>query len=346
VHFPTLKVSETVDFATSTKLPKTRPDDLADPEDWRAHTRDSILSSLGISHTADTIVGDEFVRGVSGGERKRVSLAEVMAAQAPLQCWDNSTRGLDASNALDFAKVLRRTANEQLRTIIATLYQAGNGIYSQFDKVLILVEGREIYYGPRAEARQYFEDMGFVCARGANVADFLTSVAVPTERMVKPGFEGSVPNTAEEFEQAYKQSKMFARMQKEMAEKTNEELAREIEDLKAARHLEKNRTFGWLSRDDSPYQVSFGRQVLACTKRLATTIRNLLSVKIFLTTLQAIPDSLGRPLVQRAEDRLLDSHGPCHRQSRIPHLTRQRRRLHALQCAVLPHPTLLFERLV
>ncbi|GKU09942.1 unnamed protein product [Fusarium langsethiae] len=211
VHFPTLKVSETVGFATSAKVPKTRPQHLSSKE-YVDETSTGILEDLGISHTKDTIVGNEYVRGVSGGERKRVSVAEVMSTQATVQCWDNSTRGLDASNALDFARVLRKHADEQQRTIIATLYQAGNSIYDQFDKVLVLAEGRQIYYGPSAEARQYFENMGFKCPSGANIADFLTSVTVHTEREIRPGHEATVPHTAQDFEKRYKGSEMFQRM--------------------------------------------------------------------------------------------------------------------------------------
>ncbi len=70
-----------MDFAAGTKLPKTRPPELADAQAWKNHNRDSILESLGLGHTHDTIVGDAYIRGVSGGERKRVSLAEIMATQ-------------------------------------------------------------------------------------------------------------------------------------------------------------------------------------------------------------------------------------------------------------------------
>lgn len=72
-----------------------------------AEVSETLLRMLNISHTKQTLVGDEFVRGVSGGERKRVSIAEMMATRARVQCWDNSTRGLDASTALDFVKSLR-----------------------------------------------------------------------------------------------------------------------------------------------------------------------------------------------------------------------------------------------
>ena len=192
-HFATLKVAETMEFATSAKLPGTRPHDLQDGKAYTAHQTETILKSLNIAHTSGTVIGDEFLRGVSGGERKRVSLAEILASSAPVQCWDNSSRGLDASNALDFAKLLRKAADEEQKTILATLYQAGNGIYNQFDKVLVLAEGRLIFYGLASEAKSYFEDLGFVCAPGANVADFLTSVSVPTERQIARGFEDRPP---------------------------------------------------------------------------------------------------------------------------------------------------------
>jgi ABC-type multidrug transport system ATPase subunit len=64
------------------------------------------MAMLGLSHTINTRVGNDFVRGVSGGERKRVSIAEATLSGSPLQCWDNSTRGLDSANAL-----VRRTSN-------------------------------------------------------------------------------------------------------------------------------------------------------------------------------------------------------------------------------------------
>ncbi|KAK4545939.1 hypothetical protein LTR36_002503 [Oleoguttula mirabilis] len=268
VHFPTLAVSEAVGFASATKLPATRPDSQQSANSYIESETDAILSSLGIGHTRDTLVGDEFVRGVSGGERKRVSLAEVLATQAPLQCWDNSTRGLDASNALDFARLLRKAAREKSKTIISTLYQAGNGIYDQFDKALVLAEGREIYYGPTSEAKTYFEDMGFVCTPGANTADFLTAVAVHTERQIAPGYEGRVPNTAAEFETRYKRSALFQRMTAQIESmQSDEALAREIKDLERARELEKNRTFKFLSREQSPYHVSFPKQIAACLRR-------------------------------------------------------------------------------
>ncbi|KAJ5688476.1 hypothetical protein N7536_011095 [Penicillium majusculum] len=150
IHFPTLTVDQTIKFALRNKTAAERPEGMS-REGFVEKTRDEIRSSLGILHTKRILVGNEFVRGVSGGERKRVSLAEVMAGQFRAR----------------FSKSLRSIADEQRKTIIASLYQAGNAIYDQFDKVMVIVAGRTIYYGPRHLARPYFEEMGFVCGRGA-----------------------------------------------------------------------------------------------------------------------------------------------------------------------------------
>ena len=81
LHFPTLTVNRTMKFALRNKIPKGRPEELADPNNFVLEKRNEILDSLGIGHTKKTKVGNEFIRGVSGGERKRMSLAEVLAGQ-------------------------------------------------------------------------------------------------------------------------------------------------------------------------------------------------------------------------------------------------------------------------
>lgn len=120
-----------------------------------------LLKMFGIEHTANTKVGNEFIRGVSGGERKRISIAETLATSAALSSWDNSTRGLDSSTALDYVKSLRLLTDLIGRTNIVSLYQASDNIYELFDKVCVIDEGRMIYFGPAQAAREYFEGLGY-----------------------------------------------------------------------------------------------------------------------------------------------------------------------------------------
>ena len=120
---PTLTVAQTLAFALSTKTPGSRgrlPG--ISSQEYDAGAQEILLKMLNISHVSETLVGDEFVRGVSGGERKRVSIAEMMSTRAPVQCWDNPTRGLDASTAFDFVKGLRIMTDVFGQTTFVTLY--------------------------------------------------------------------------------------------------------------------------------------------------------------------------------------------------------------------------------
>lgn len=169
LFYPRLTVGQTMDFATRLKTPMHLPSGSKSVDEYVAETKQFLLESMGIAHTAETKVGNEFVRGVSGGERKRVSIIECLATRGSVFSWDNSTRGLDASTALEWAKAVRAMTNVLGLSSIVTLYQAGNGIYNLFDKVLVLDEGKQIYYGPAAQAKPFMEELGFVYTDGANI---------------------------------------------------------------------------------------------------------------------------------------------------------------------------------
>lgn len=112
-----------MDFATRLNVPNTLPNGVKDSEEYRKKFKGFLMDSMGISHTDDTKVGDAFVRGVSGGERKRVSIIEALATRASVMCWDNSTRGLDASTALEYTRALRSMTDTMGMATVVTLYQ-------------------------------------------------------------------------------------------------------------------------------------------------------------------------------------------------------------------------------
>jgi hypothetical protein len=177
--------------------------------------------------------------------------------------WDNPTRGLDSKAAVEFARMLRREADQNEKTIITTTYQAGNGIYDEFDKVLVLAEGKVTYYGPRSMAREYFESLGFICPKGANIADYLTSVTVLTERVVRPGWEEKVPNTPEEFEALYHSSSIYTTQMDSM--ELPEKLSHETEDLEVTVSAEKRKQH--FPRPQSVYTAGLRSQIASCTVR-------------------------------------------------------------------------------
>lgn len=127
-HFPQLSVGDTLSFAARARAPSNRLDGVS-REQWADHMRDVTMAVLGLSHTINTRVGDQYIRGVSGGERKRVSIAEAILSGAPIQCWDNSTRGLDSANALEFVRTLRNGAEATGSAAIVAIYQASQSAY-------------------------------------------------------------------------------------------------------------------------------------------------------------------------------------------------------------------------
>ncbi|KAL4990726.1 ABC-2 type transporter-domain-containing protein [Aspergillus falconensis] len=263
LFFPSLTVGETMDFATRLKVPFRLPNGVESPEAYREEYKKFLLQSMGISHTVGTKVGNEFIRGVSGGERKRVSIIECLATRASVFCWDNSTRGLDASTALEWTKAIRAMTDVLGLATIVTLYQAGNGIYDLFDKVLVLDEGKQIYYGPMTQARPYMEALGFVCREGSNVADFLTGVTVPTERKIRPGFEARFPRNADAMLDEYNKSAVKADMTSEYNYPDSEYAKVRTEDFKQAVAEEKAKQLP----KSSPFTVDFMNQVKICVMR-------------------------------------------------------------------------------
>lgn len=263
VFFPDLTVQQTADFATRMKVPFRLPTENETPEEYQKRSRDFLLRSMGIAHTMDTKVGNEFIRGVSGGERKRVSIIETLATRASVYCWDNSTRGLDASTALDFTRAIRALTDVMGLASIVTLYQAGNGIYNLFDKVLVLDEGQQIYYGPMEEARPFMEDLGFICSDSANVGDFLTGVIVPTERRIRPGYENKFPRSAKEIRSAYDKTSIRSQMEAEYDYPHSEEAKALTADFRESVTWEKNKNLPKRS------QLTVGpmQQIAACVKR-------------------------------------------------------------------------------
>jgi ATP-binding cassette, subfamily G (WHITE), member 2, PDR len=149
--------------------------------------------------------------------RKRVTIAEAALAGAPLQCWDNSTRGLDSANAIEFCRNLRVSAEFTGTASVVAIYQAPQSAYDIFDKVSVLYEGEQIFFGKTTDAKAFFVDMGFECPEQQTVPDFLTSLTSPNERRARPGFEGRVPTNPTEFVAAWKKSPEYTKLQEEIA---------------------------------------------------------------------------------------------------------------------------------
>lgn len=271
VHFPTLTVRQTLEFALQSKTPKRYQDRI--PRYLEIYGR-----VFGMSHTMNTLVGNEYIRGVSGGERKRISIIESLATDSSVTCWDNSTRGLDASSALDYARSLRIMTDTCGKATLLTLYQASDAIYELMDKVLLIDEGRMLYQGPANQAKRYFEDLGYECAEMQTTSDFLTSITVPERRRFRAGWEDRAPKGPIELETAFRQSFAYKNVQRSVENYDDQRVSGKangngscrtgsecdsVEEFKKNIQSDKSRFVS----SKSPYTISLFRQVVLCAQR-------------------------------------------------------------------------------
>lgn len=293
-HFPMLSVGETLTFAANARSPRILPGGVK-RSDFSNHHRDVVMAMYGISHTVNTRVGDHYIRGVSGGERKRVTIAEATLSSAPLQCWDNSTRGLDSANAIEFCKTLRLQSDLFGQTSAVSIYQAPQSAYDLFDKVLVLYEGRQIFFGAADAAKDYFVNLGFECPARQTRPDFLTSMTAPSERIVRPGWEGRAPRTPDEFAARWKSSKEYQILQAEIEQYNNDHPVNGPDADAFRAHKQLTQAKG--QRVKSPFTLSYAQQVALCVWRgwrrligspgltifsiLANTIMNLVISSLF-----------------------------------------------------------------
>lgn len=135
-----------------------------------------IIDNLLLGNAADTIVGNDLLRGVSGGERKRVTSAEMMMARRPLAFYDQISTGLDSSATFDICRRITGVARVMETTPIVALLQPPPEVYDLFDEIMILAMGYVVYHGPRENVLPYFSSIGFDCPDDRDIADFIQEV--------------------------------------------------------------------------------------------------------------------------------------------------------------------------
>ncbi|XP_077061406.1 broad substrate specificity ATP-binding cassette transporter ABCG2b [Siphateles boraxobius] len=179
----TLTVRENLLFSGNLRLPR-KQYSTADKE----KKVESIIQELGLEDCADTKIGTEFIRGVSGGERKRCSIGMELITSPSLLFLDEPTTGLDSNTANSIISLLHRLSRGG-RTIIFSIHQPRYSIFRLFDHLTLLHKGETVYAGPAGKAMDYFQSLGYECEAFNNPADFFlditngeTSPSMPTEK--------------------------------------------------------------------------------------------------------------------------------------------------------------------
>nr|KJB14993.1 hypothetical protein B456_002G153900 [Gossypium raimondii] len=170
VLFPHLTVKETLTYAALLRLPLTLT---KQQKEKRAL---DVIYELGLDRCQDTMIGGSFVRGVSGGERKRVCIGNEIIINPSLLFLDEPTSGLDSTTALRTVQTLQDIA-ETGKTVLTTIHQPSSRLFHKFDKLIVLGKGSLLYFGKASEATDYFSSIGCSPLIAMNPAEFLLDLA-------------------------------------------------------------------------------------------------------------------------------------------------------------------------
>ncbi|KAJ4749521.1 ABC transporter G family member 36 [Rhynchospora pubera] len=137
---------------------------------------DYIIKILGLDICADILVGNDMIRGISGGQRKRVTTGEMLVGPAKVLFMDEISTGLDSSTTFQIVNSIRQSIHILQGTALISLLQPAPETYDLFDDIILISDGQVVYHGPRDNVLEFFESMGFKCPDRKGVADFLQEV--------------------------------------------------------------------------------------------------------------------------------------------------------------------------
>ena len=170
VLYQHLNVFETLLFTALLRLPKSLT------REEKVEHVEHVIAELGLTKCRNSMIGGPLFRGISGGEKKRVSIGQEMLINPSLLLLDEPTSGLDSTAAHRIIKTLKGLASGG-RTVITTIHQPSSRLYYMFDKVVLLSDGTPIYYGLTSVALEYFSSIGFSTSITVNPADLLLDLA-------------------------------------------------------------------------------------------------------------------------------------------------------------------------
>lgn len=164
---PFLTVRETLRFAAGLRLPSYIS------KEEKCLRSEEVLLKMGLKDSANNLIGNDMIKGISGGEKRRVSIAIQILTNPQILLLDEPTSGLDVFTASSIVEVLQGLANEG-RTIILTIHQARSDLFDRFRNVLLLAKGGSpVYAGSTKEMLGYFGKHGYHCPQHTNPADFV-----------------------------------------------------------------------------------------------------------------------------------------------------------------------------
>ena len=211
-HLPFLTVEETVKFAHENACCLPEGENGREVYDEKVS---KVIELLNLDGCKDTIIGNDLIRGVSGGEKKRVTIAEALVKNARVLCMDEVSTGLDASVTFNIISGLKAWAQRTQGTCIIALLQPTPEVVSLFDDVLLLKEGAPVYHGPMESVASHFKSLGFTppaANSGADLADWLISLLVsPKEALANAGTKltSEIPTEVDDLIEAWRDTEAY-----------------------------------------------------------------------------------------------------------------------------------------
>lgn len=168
----TMTVRECIEFAAEFKV--------RGGKEERRERVDDLIRRLKLERCQNTPIGGQFLKGVSGGERKRTSIAFELVNDPAVIFLDEPTSGLDSFTAYVLMNELRSLAHDKNRTVVFTIHQPSTDIWNMFDRIILMVHGEMIYQGPGKESiLNYFSQRGFTCPHSSNPAGMQQTSSPP-----------------------------------------------------------------------------------------------------------------------------------------------------------------------
>ncbi|KNC98891.1 uncharacterized protein SPPG_05858 [Spizellomyces punctatus DAOM BR117] len=165
--YENLTVRETLTTAALLRLPNSRY-----TKDQKLARVDEVLAELGLTHVADSRIGNSQMGGISGGEKKRVSIGIELVTNPGTLFLDEPTTGLDSATARNICDMLKNLAKKSGKTIIMTIHMPRETILDMIDRVALMSYGKMVWFGPAKDALKHFAQLGYKCPPQTNPADF------------------------------------------------------------------------------------------------------------------------------------------------------------------------------
>ncbi|KAK9991983.1 hypothetical protein SO802_026968 [Lithocarpus litseifolius] len=311
LHIPEMTVRETLDFSACCQGVGSRVDIIKEVTQREKHEEiipdpdvdaymkaisvkglktslqtDYILKILGIDICADTLVGDHVRRGISGGQKKRLTIgSEMIVGPTKALFMDEISNGLDSSTTFQIVSCLQHLTHIIDATALISLLQPAPETFDLFDDIILMAEGKIVYHGPRTCVLKFFEDCGFKCPDRKGAADFLQEV-ISSKDQAQYWHKTDQPYS-------YVSVDQFAKIFKDshLSHKLDEELSKPFDKS----HSHKN------ALSSRPYSLSKWGLFKACTRREFLLMRRNSFIYVFKSTQLVIIASITMTVFLRTE---------------------------------------------